>query len=359
MKKYLELNLQLFADVVNKTTSAVEGNDLSAEMKIYYANYLLKLMQANLVHTQFGKKDSIPKNGGKTIEYRMFSAFPKVTKPLTEGVVPDGVPMNVTTVTKTLEEFGSYSTHTDTLVLTAIDDIIAEATEKHAENAVLTLDTITRNELNCGTNVVYAAVEKGARVTSRADLTAEHKLTYNDVAYMATMLKRHNAPKIDGCYIAIIHPDVAQDIMLDERWIDVQKYKNPENVYNGEIGKLHNVRFIESTEALCVRAGAKIGVDPDTGKDILAGVYSTLFLGKDAYHVIDVAGAGVEIIVKPAGSAGTNDPINQISTVGWKVPMFGAKRTIEQYIWRFESGSSLSDVAIPNAEEFPVREDEE
>jgi N4-gp56 family major capsid protein len=271
----------------------------------------------------------------------MFSAFPKVTEALTEGVTPEGAPLNVTTYSKTLEEFGAYSTHTDTLVLTAIDNIISEATEKHAENAVLTLDTITRNELNAGTNVVYAAKD-GVRVTSRSALTAEHKLTYNDVAYMATMLKRNNAPKIDGSYIAIIHPDVAQDIMLDERWIDVQKYKNPENVYNGEIGKLHNVRFIESTEALCTKEGAGS-----------AGVYSTLFLGKDAYHVIDVAGAGVEIIVKPAGSAGTADPLNQRSTVGWKVPMFGAKRTTEQYIWRFESGSSLSDVAIPNAADFP------
>ena len=347
MKKYLELNLQLFADVVNTTASNADGNNLTAEMKTYYANYLLKLMQANLVHTQFGKKDSIPKNGGKTIEYRMFSAFPKVTKALTEGVTPEGAPLNVTTYSKTLEEFGAYSTHTDTLVLTAIDNIISEATEKHAENAVLTLDTITRNELNAGTNVVYAAKD-GVRVVSRAALTAEHKLTYNDVAYMATMLKRNNAPKIDGSYIAIIHPDVAQDIMLDERWIDVQKYKNPENVYNGEIGKLHNVRFIESTEALCTKEGVDLG----SGKG-KAGVYSTLFLGKDAYHVIDVAGAGVEIIVKPAGSAGTADPLNQRSTVGWKVPMFGAKRTTEQYIWRFESGSSLSDVAIPNAAAFP------
>lgn len=336
MKKLLSFNLQLFADVVNKTTSAAEGNNLSAEMKTYYAQYLLKLMQANLVHTQFGKKDSIPKNGGKTIEYRMFSAFPKVTAPLTEGVTPEGAPLNVTTVSKTLEEFGAYSTHTDTLVLTAIDNIINEATEKHAENAVLTLDTITRNELNAGTNVVYAA-KGGTRAASRSALTADHKLTYNDVAYMSTMLKRNNAPKIDGSYIAIIHPDVAQDIMLDERWIDVQKYKNPENIYNGEIGKLHNVRFIESTEALCTKEGANG-----------AGVYSTIFLGKDAYHVIDVAGAGVEIIVKPAGSAGTADPLNQRSTVGWKVPMFGAKRTIEQYIWRFESGSSLSGVAIAN-----------
>ncbi|MBR3815129.1 MAG: N4-gp56 family major capsid protein [Clostridia bacterium] len=335
MKKYLKFNLQLFADP-NPNVQTTGSADLTPEMKEYYNTLLLKLMQANLVHTQFGKKDSIPKNGGKTILYRMYSAFPAVTEALEEGITPDGVPLKVTEISKTLEEFGAYTTLSDVLILTAIDNNIKEATEKHADSAVLTLDRIARNELNAGTNVVYAAKD-GVRATSRSQLTAEHQLTYTDVAYMSTMLKRNNAPTIDGSYIAIVHPDVAQDIMLDERWIDVQKYKNPENVYNGEIGKLHNVRFIDSTEALCVKEGAEG-----------CGVYSTLFLGRDGYHVIDVGGAGVEIIVKPAGSSGTADPLNQRSTVGWKVPMFGVKRTIEQYIWRFESGSSLSNMAIAN-----------
>lgn len=334
-KNYLTMNLQLFAEP-NPNTNLTTSSGLSAEMKEYYSSYLLKLIQANLVHTQFGKKDSIPKNGGDTIEYRLFSSFPKVTEPLTEGVTPDGIPMQVATVKKTLDEYGAYSTHSDKLVLTAIDNIISEATEKHAESAVLSLDTLARNELNAGTNVVYAQKD-GTRATSRSELTAAHKLTYEDVAFMATMLKRNNAPTIDGSYIAIIHPDVAQDIMTDDRWIDVQKYKNPEKIFNGELGKLHKVRFIESTEALCVKQGASN-----------TGIYSTIFLGADAYHVIDVASAGVEIIVKPAGSAGTADPLNQRSTVGWKIPLFGVKRTIEQYIWRFESGSSLSDIAIEN-----------
>lgn len=335
MKKYLIFNLQLFAEP-NPNVQTTDSADLTPEMKDYYNTLLLKLMQANLVHTQFGKKDSIPKNGGRTILYRMYSAFPAVTSALEEGITPNGVPLKVTEINKTLEEFGAYTTLSDTLILTAIDDNIKEATEKHADNAVLTLDRIARKELNASTNVVYAAKD-GVRATSRGQLTAEHTLTYNDVAYMATMLKRNNAPTIDGSYIAIVHPDVAQDIMLDERWIDVQKYKNPESVYNGEIGKLHNVRFIESTEALCVKEGASA-----------CGVYSTIFLGRDAYHVIDVGGAGVEIIVKPAGSSGSADPLNQRSTVGWKIPMFGVKRTIEQYIWKFESGSSLSDIAIAN-----------
>lgn len=336
MIKILCFNLQLFADEPNPNTQTTTSTELTPEMKTFYSKYLLKLAMANLVHQQFGKKDSIPKNGGKTIEYRMYSSFPKALTPLTEGVTPDGVPLKVAAIEKTLEQFGAYTTLSDVLSMTAIDNNIVEATEKHAESMALTLDTIVRNELNTGTNVVYASAD-GVQATSRAALTENHKMTYNDVARMATYLKRNNAPTIDGSYIAIIHPDVALDIMTDEKWIDVAKYKNPEKIYEGEIGKLHKVRFIESTEAQITKDGADG-----------CAVYSCVFLGKDAYHVLDVANSGAEIIVKPAGSAGTADPLNQRSTVGWKIPMFGAKITIPQYLWRFECSSSLSDIAEEN-----------
>ncbi|MBQ8504550.1 MAG: N4-gp56 family major capsid protein [Clostridia bacterium] len=338
MSAIIRMNLQLFAEP-NPNVQATTSEGLSAENKTFYDKRLLQTAQPNLVHLQFGRKTSIPKNGGKTIEYRMYSSFPKALTPLTEGVTPDGVPMQVAVITKTLEEFGAYTTLTDVLDLTAIDNNILQATEKHGDSMALTLDTIVRNELNTTPNVVYASKD-GVQATLRSELTAEHKITYADVAKMATFLKRNNTPTIDGSYIMIIHPDVALDIMTDEKWIDVQKYKNPEKIYDGEIGKLHKFRFIESTEA-AVYTG-------DEGGAGGLAIYSCICLGKEAYDVIDVEGAGAEIIVKPAGSSGTADPINQRSTVGWKIPMFGAKITIPQYIFSFMCASSLSASARAN-----------
>lgn len=340
MKKVmlLTLQLQLFAEP-NPNVQGTNSEGLSAENKTFYDKRLLQTAQPNLVHLQFGRKTSIPKNGGKTIEYRMYSSFPKALTPLTEGVTPDGVPMQVAVITKTLEEFGAYTTLTDVIDLTAIDDNVLQATEKHGDSMALTLDTIVRNELNTTPNVVYAS-KGGVQATVRSELTADHIMTYADVAKLATYLKRNNAPTIDGCYIMLIHPDVALDIMMDDKWIDVQKYKNPENIYDGEIGKLHKFRFIESTEAAVYKG-------ENGGKDGIA-IYSCICLGKEAYDVIDVAGAGAEIIVKPAGSSGSADPLNQRSTVGWKIPMFGAKITIPQYIFSFMCASSLSASAQPN-----------
>lgn len=334
MSKILNFNLQLFAEP-NLNTQTTGTSELSAEMKTFYSKDLIELATANLVHAQFGDKVSIPKNGGKTIEFRQFSAFPKATTPLQEGVTPNGVPIKVTSITKTLEEFGAYTAVSDILDMTAIDPVVVEVTARHADSMGLTLDTIVRNELNTGTNVIYAD-KGGTEVTSRSLLTKDHKLTPKIIAKAVTFLKKQNAPKFEGSYVCIIHPSVSFDLMTDENWIDVQKYQNSTNIFNGELGKLYGVRFVESTEAA-------IFTDSNGGASGCA-VYSCLFMGKGAYKVIDVGGSGASIIVKGKGSAGTSDPLDQRSTIGWKIPMFGAKITIPQYLVRVECGSSFSDV---------------
>lgn len=328
---YKHFNLQLFAEPNTLTTGT---SDLSPEMKEFYSKDLIDMASANLVHAQFGDKVSIPKNGGKTIEFRMFSSFPKALTPLEEGITPDGVPVKVTSINKTLEEFGQYSTHSDLLELTAIDNVIVEVTARHSESASLTLDTIVRNELNSGTNVIYAEKD-GVAASLRSEITAEHKLTPTVIAKAVTHLKKVNAPKIDGSYVCIIHPSVAFDIMTDENWIDVQKYSNATAIFNGELGKLYGVRFVESTEAAIFKEGS-------------TAVYSCLFIAKGAYKVIDVASAGMEVIVKQKGSGGTTDPLNQRSTIGWKILMYGCKVVIPEYIVRVECGSSFSAVDDAN-----------
>ena len=69
-------------------------------------------------------------------------------------------------------------------------------------------------------------------------------------------------------------------------------------------------------------------------------VYSTLILGRDAYGVTEVNGGGLEMIVKPLGSGGTGDPLNQRSTMGWKATKV-AKILTEEYMVRVETMASL------------------
>lgn len=441
MERNIITDLQIFAagDVVNGTEAYVNANTanteaytegtsgLSAEMKTFYDKTLIELASPNLVFDQFAQKRPIPRNGGKSIEFRRFNSLPKALKPITEGVTPSGSKLTVTPVCATVDQYGDYVELTDMLELTSVDPVVVEATKQLADQAGRTIDTVVRNQIMGGTNVNYCPQvdENGneTEVTSRAQLNADCKLRVRDVFRAAAQLRAMNAPTIDGSYVAVIHPYVAFDLMQDAegQWVDIQKYAKPENVLNGEIGTLGGVRFVQSTEAkifygedlsdearnltvsafiadaadtnatagetTSYRATVKesvaadivgrtvlykkgngvekatvMGVNTgskyiylDHGEDITyasgdmicpgegagdgSAVFATLFLGANAYGTTDIAGGGIEHIVKQKGYG--NDPLNQRSSVGWKAAKV-ACRLVEEYMLRVESSSSFA-----------------
>ena len=310
------INLQVFANQVQ--TTLLSG--LSAENKTFYDMTLLDEAQAALVHDQFAQKRPIPMNGGKTIEFRKFASLPKATTPLTEGVTPDGKSLNVTAVTATVAQYGDYITQSDVLELTSIDNTIVEATKILGRQAGLTLDTITRNVLQSGTNVTYCPKSNGDEVTSRTGLDTTCQLTVKVVQQVVAKLKGQNAPTINGKYVAIIHPYVAYSLMRDPEWIDAHKYAQPDNLFTGEIGEIAGVRFVETTEA----------------KVYQGGVFGTLIMGANAYGVTEITGGGLQTIIKQKGSAGTADPLDQRSSIGWKA-IKTAELLIPNYLVRVES----------------------
>ncbi len=313
----IPMNLQLFAGNTQVTTQ----DSLSDEMKTYYSDYLIDNAVPQLVHDQFGQKHPIPKNGGKTIEFRKYSPLPKLMTPLTEGVTPDGQSLNVSTIEATVAQYGGYIELADILLLTAIDNNLVQATKLLGRQAGATLDSITRDVLCGGTNVIYAG---GGASRDTAGL-----LTVDDIKKAVRSLKVQNAEKIGDSYVAIIHPDVAYDLMSDEKWVNVKTYADPEDMYAGEIGKLYGVRFVETTEA---KVWAKAAGDKS--------VYATLVLGDNAYGVTEIEGGGLQHIVKQLGSAGTGDPLNQRATAGWKATKV-AERLVEQFMVRIEATSTF------------------
>lgn len=336
-----KLNLQLFAGALN--TNITTDSGLSVENKTFYDMTLIDEAQANLVHDQFAQKRPIPKNGGKKIEFRKFASLPKALTALTEGVTPDGKKLSVTSIEATVSQYGDYIVQSDVLELTSIDNTIVEATKILGRQAGLTLDTITRNVLQSGTEVFYCPKKDGTVVGSRSALTAECKLTVDVVNRVVAILKKHNAPKINGDYIAIIHPLVAYDLMSDPAWVDAHKYTTPENIYNGEIGKIGGVRFIESSEA-------KVYYGTDDNNKCPSGlaVFGCLFLADGAYGVTEITGGGLQTIIKQKGSAGTGDPLDQRSSIGWKA-IKTAEILVEPYMVRVECVSALNNqITEPN-----------
>lgn len=328
--------IQLFA--VQTTLLNTPGNDLSPEMKTYYDKNLLYAAQPHLVHHQFGQKRPIPRGSGKTIEFRKFTPLAKALTPLTEGVTPAGNQLDVTAITATVSQYGDYIVQSDVLELTAIDNTIVEATRLLGDQAGLTMDTVVRNQIVSGTNVMYAPkinASTGAEteVLSRAGLDITCVLTVDLVEQVYTKLKAHNTPKIDGYYICIAHPNALYDLKRDPDWRKPHEYQDTTNLYDGEVGQISGVRFVESTEAKIWRDNtcpAQAGADP-----AYYAVYGTLFFGQDAYGVTEVEGGGLQTIVKQKGSAGTADALDQRSSVGWKA-MEVAKILMEPYMVRVE-----------------------
>lgn len=314
---------------MNTTGSNTSGNDLSSSNnKVYYDHNLIRLVGPLLIHDQFGKQVSIPKNHGKTMEFRGFEPLPKAMTALTEGVTPNGEKLDMYTVTATLKQYGDYVTLTDLLQMTAIDNHVLEAQERLGDQAGRTLDTVTREVINAGTNVQYA----DGTVTSRAALTADNKLTPTAIAMAVRTLKKHNAPRIKGKFMGIINQDVSFDLMQTQEYKDMFRYTDNSSFKNGYIFDLSGVEFYETSEAKIWTSAGKNQED----------VYSTLIVGMDAFAVTKLEGEGLETIVKQLGSAGANDPLNQRSTVGWKALKAVAILT-QQYMVRIETCSHFNE----------------
>ena len=321
-----KFNIQLFAwsegqagaptvNPVNVTTQS----SMSPTMKTFYDTTLLENARENMVFTQFGEKQPLK---GNKVEWRKFNTFAKALTPLQEGVIPTGQTFGMTKIEAEITQHGDYTAVTDRLELESYDDVIFGATEEMGAAEGETYDTLTRNILVAGNSVMYCP-NGSTEIDKRADITDACILTPDVVNRAQTWLKKNKAPKINGSYVALIHPSVAYDLRNSEEWKEYHKYNDVAPIFKGEIGELHGVRFIETNNA-------KIWKDNGTA------VYTTLVLGSKAFGILDPQGEGMEMIVKPKEQIG--GPLNQFSTIGYKF-CHGAKILYQERMLRVESGS--------------------
>lgn len=297
--KILNMNINMFDGQTNTTLDA----GLSDEMKTFYSDYLIDLAEPELVHDQFAQKHPIPKNGGKVIEFRKFDALPKALTPLQEGVTPKGSKLNMGVITAEVAQYGDFIELSDVLLLTAIDNNLVQATQLLASQAGRTLDTVTREVLNGGTNVLYAGGKTTRGALTGGQASGNDYVTVLDLKKAVRALKVQNATPINGKFAGIIHPDVAFDIMNDPEWKYPHQYADTKNIYDNEIGEIAGIRFVESTESKIFTArplygesntvtvsavdGAKITVtDNITEADAMAMPTKSLIIGGHEYSIL-------------------------------------------------------------------------
>lgn len=230
---------------LNKTTSS----GMSPLMEAVLNRYVLEANRTNRKYTRFGQRVDIPPGKTKTIAFDKLSPLPKASQPLTEGVTPTGSAVNVTRIKGEPEQFGNYVSYTDQLDFFAHDPSpeVLKYADLLTENQLETYEHLDAMELASGLNVFYSGTAE-----SRSELA--DVLTVKDVRRAVTSLKRNKVQPADGTdYIAFIHPDVVFNIWSDEEWRQPHTYADTKQLYDGEIGRLFGVRFIEDPDAYVFR----------------------------------------------------------------------------------------------------------
>ena len=235
---------------------------MSSAMKTYYDTELLENARPRLIFTQLGKSQFLPAGHGDSVQWRKWNTFDKSLTPLTEGVIPSGQKFGQSAVSVSVQQYGDYAAISDRLDLHAVDNVLLGAAEEMGAAGGETADTLVRNELCTGTSVLYADTldASGAVLStpvSRRELKADNNRLSPDVVNKAyTFLKKQKAPFFEGNkYVAVIHPSVAYDLRSHPDWLEAHKYAAAREIFEGEIGELHGVRFVESTEAPIFNGG--------------------------------------------------------------------------------------------------------
>lgn len=349
---FIRFDLQLHADagnVVNTTTGNVNAytgaenttNAMSPSMKTFYDTELLENAREKLIFQQLGRKQALPANHGKTVEWRKWKTLPGVDK-LKEGVIPEGKTLGMTSMTVPIDQYGMYVTVSDQLELHAVDDAILGATEEIGASAGESYDKLVRAVLMTGANVMFADIyDADGNYVSTPDTRSALVAGKTNVAHLTpkmvnkavTAMKKNKVPTFSGGkYVAVIHPSVSEDLRESKAWNEYHKYAATTEIFNGEIGELHGVRFVESNLAPIVKEGS-------------TAVYLTMFFGRDAFGVINPEGAGMETIIKSKDEIG--GPLNQFSTIGTKFSM-AAKILYPERLLTVESLSSYSEIDEAN-----------
>lgn len=297
----------------------------------FYDRTLLDRALPLLLHDKYGQVRDIPKKSTNVIKFRKYGALAVNTTALTEGVTPSGKQLSVTDVTATVSQYGDFVTITDWVEMTTLDPILTETAEVLGEQAGQSLDQIVRDIIVAGTNVQYCDNTAPKVNAARDEVAAADVLAVDEVRIAVRTMKVNNAPVItkmvnpdngyatapvNPCYVGIVHPRSSYTLKGLTGWDSIEKYQRnlPGGPMKGEIGRLDEVRFVETTYAKVFSAAGASSID----------VYATLIIGMNAYGVSRISGEALKNIVKPLGSAGTADPLNQRTTSGWKATLTAA-----------------------------------
>lgn len=145
-------------------------------------------------------------------------------------------------------EYGNAIAQSELLMRTSFDDTMDTAATLLARDYATVVDCELRDTALSGTNVIYASRSDGTYVTERGDLDNSCHLRVATIKDALEILATNNTQKFNGLYwICFVHPRQSRQLRDDPAWINASNYGAPESVFTGEIGRIDDTRFIETT----------------------------------------------------------------------------------------------------------------
>lgn len=276
---------------------------------------MLERLKGELRITKYAQKSlSAPKNAGDVISYRKSAGFSEAisTTALTEGVAPSELNLNMVKISSTVKQYGDFTKITDKLLEVGLDPMLVVASEEIGIRAGEKTEAIALNSIMGGTNIFY-----GGDKTARNLLTKDDKMSAKLLLRISTFLKKARAKQLtleDGTkgYICLLNPAQAYDLKQDPDWKAANTYVNTKNIEEGEIGKYMGITCVEYDYAPILTGAGAASAD----------VYQAIVLSEGFFGLPDIEGSSKpEIIIKNStgDSSDTSNPLNQYSTVGFKM----------------------------------------
>lgn len=285
--------------------AAQTTSGLSQEMSTYYEKVFLERAEYEYIFNQGAQMRTHPANEGKSVVFTRHTPLATATTALTEGVNPAEVNLTASNVTATLAEYGNTVKISRFLSLTSIDEQNKEKIEVVGQNMGETLDEITRNELYTG-----ATTQLAGGKSALTDVAVSDVLSVDELRKAVRTLKNNKARRYqdNGSWMGKLGPNTSYDLTTDTTFINADIYDNgATKLYNGELGKILDVRLIESPNQY---------EDVDGGASS-ADVFSNFVHGSDAFGCIDLMGDKPQVYIIPHTDIDSNNPAGRFSTVAW------------------------------------------
>jgi N4-gp56 family major capsid protein len=241
---------------------------------LFQAMPILRFEQFAVKKTELGVAPGLRVN---FLRYKNFAVDPT---PLTEGVRMTTSALTAEQIAITVAEHGYAVAVSELLLNASFDDVMASASRLLGRHMAQYLDVQARNTLSAATSAVFGYDRTGVQgvndwynegtvATQISDLDGNYKLSTGSVKDAALTLAGKNIPRLGETYVQFVHPKQSRDIRSNPEFIEVTKYAAPGNFMLGEIGRLYDVVFIETTQVkkLAVNAGyttsTSVGVPSD------------------------------------------------------------------------------------------------